>query len=63
MSRRCLYAYTPPGFNPPYISINEVDGGIEVTVRGCMEHGGQTGSIVLTTEQFNDLLARNTAPK
>jgi hypothetical protein len=33
--RKCIFAYTPPGFYPPYLSINlEEHGVVSVSVRG-----------------------------
>lgn len=36
--RQCVYSYTPPGFEPPYLSIyREDDGTYRVNVRGAVQ--------------------------
>lgn len=45
MRQKNLSAYTPPGVNyPPYISINEVEGAVEITVRSDVTPEGACGS-------------------
>jgi hypothetical protein len=52
-----LAAFTPPGLDPPYVSINREDGGsVTIHVRAVKEFGGHTSCITLTREQFNALL-------
>lgn len=64
MSRRNLAAFTPAGVSmPPFISINEVDGGVEVIVRSTAELGSACAGIILTTQQFEDLLVQASSRK
>src|ERR1700748_3213248 len=37
---RNLFAYTGPGFDPEFVSVNEVNGVIEVSVRGAKPESG-----------------------
>lgn len=57
---RNLFAYTEPGkFYPPYISVNEEDGVVEITVRSVAKVDGacgETASIKLSAKQFDDFV-------
>jgi hypothetical protein len=60
MDRRNLAAFTPVGTAPPYISINEVAGAIEITVRShAPSEGicGQCSMIRMQKEQLRSLLS------
>ena len=47
-----IYAYTPPGADfPPYVSINELNGIVTVTVRSPKGIGGATATIVLPEDE------------
>lgn len=50
-----IFAYTPPGSEPPYISINETNGVVTVTVRSTKELGGATAAIVLSDDKLTEL--------
>lgn len=60
MDRRNLAAHTTSGCNyPSYISINELDQLVEITVRGPRkedESCGETVAIILTASEFVELL-------
>lgn len=52
-----LFAYTPPGSEPPYLSINRMpDGTVEFTVRSTKQLGGHTAMINLPSVEFTRLL-------
>ena len=47
-----LFAYTAPGSDvPPYVSINELNGIVTVTVRSPKGIGGATASVVLPEDE------------
>lgn len=50
------------GYYPPYISINEVDGAIEVSVRSAEKDNvaGSFAKITLSKEDFFNLIAKTT---
>lgn len=60
MERKCLGAFTPPGsWYPPYISINETDAGVEITVRAERKEDGSCGEMVsmtISSEEFQALV-------
>lgn len=35
--RKNIFAYTPPGFNPSFFSLNEENGRVTVNIRGLVE--------------------------
>lgn len=56
--RRNIFAYTPVGFNPPFISINdEGNGTVSIIVRGEAREneGAHIGQITLDREQWGKL--------
>jgi hypothetical protein len=57
--RKNLFAYTAPGFAPPFLSINAEDGIVEVIVRSPAKDDGscgETAGIKLSPEQFEELM-------
>jgi len=60
MDRKNIAAFTPPGANfPPYVSINDVGNGVEITVRAAAGADGSCGvsaNMTLTYEQFSALM-------
>lgn len=60
MSRRCLAAFTPAVLPyPPYVSINQEDGEVEITVRAPANEDGSCGrgaSMKMTTREFEVLI-------
>lgn len=65
MTRRNLAAWTPPGLEPPFVSINETSPGIiELHVRAIRRpdqtHADQA-YVVLTLSQFEGLMAEAAA--
>lgn len=42
-----IFAWTPPGFDPPYVSLNQqTDGTITLDVRGARKSDGSYGDCV-----------------
>jgi hypothetical protein len=55
----CLGAFTPAGLAPAFISVNLTHAGVEVNVRSAARPGeayGPQASIVMTEDQFDDLI-------
>lgn len=55
--RSNITAFTPPGFAPPFFSVNTLeDGRIEIIVRSVAKEDGSCGdiaSITMSAEQFS----------
>lgn len=68
MTRTNIAAFTAvkyEGYYPPYISINEVDGAVEITIRSPEKNGavGAEAAITLSREEYQGLLMSLSAPR
>jgi hypothetical protein len=57
---RNIFAYTAPGLEPEYVSVNEVDGAIKISARGAATAGAPapTVDVVMPMEQVIELVVR-----
>lgn len=56
-----IFAHTAPGIQPPYLSVNLVADGVEITVRGSQAEGGSQARIIIPAGEFA-ALQRATIP-
>ncbi len=57
---RCVFAYTAPGFEPEYLSLNVVNGELQITVRSAKDPNvvaPPTAMMTLPADQILSLAA------